>query len=476
MSQIYTYPISSFPNGVNLDKLTNTIKADVAITETLLDISYVSSDVNINFNNPLSSEEKAELDNIVATHDGTPPIYPPTDLRYYLDFEVPTTDSRTSITGPFYMMQPLINRREIFNDSNSPLYIAGFTPLIGANGSVTNLNNIHAKIGWHNQMIVQARFSRPKDILIYYGWLNSFNSATNGWFNEKVAQDMAKYQIIIFGDGIENPSHGDYANTQIIIPRIKQLNTSTLIFGYVSTNQSYADFQTKTDQWNTLGVHGIMMDESGYDYGTVPTNGREAFNQKVDYVHGKSSAKICFPNAWDTDHILGTADDISYPNTTWNPSLLQSKLNENDWIMLESYPVNTTSYSGNGGYETAGDWTIRGNKVNYLQSVYGCNFASVNIIDNGDPNGQNLFNFAFVSSMMWSLEAFGTSDTGYGSSSAAVQYWLRPDVTNMGIVYTVNPSVQQDLLDADVYHRFCEFSKLQLDFSTGAQDSLITKF
>jgi hypothetical protein len=77
---------------------------------------------------------------------------------------------------------------------------------------------------------------------------------------------------------------------------------------------------------------------------------------------------------------------------------------------------------------------------------------------------------------MCSLEGFGTSDTNYGSSSAAVQYWERPDVSNMGIVYTINPSVQLDILDSDVYHRYCEFSKLTLDFSTGAQDSSITKF
>jgi hypothetical protein len=373
-------------------------------------------------------------------------------------------------------MQILTNRRELFNDTENPLYSAGFTPLVGANGSVSNLNNIHAKYGWHNIQVTQARYTRPKDILVYYGWLNSFNSTTNGWYNEKVAQDMAKYRILVFGDGTQDPSHGDYANTQIIIPRIKALNPCALIFGYVSTNQSYANFQTKTDQWNTLGVHGIMMDESGYDYGTTTTNGREAFNQKVDYIHAQTSAKICFSNAWNTDHILGTANDVSFPNTTWNPSVIESNLNEDDWVMLESFPVNTTAYSGNGGYETASDWAARGSKANTLRSTYKCNFASVNIIANGDSNGQDLFDFAFVSSMMWALEAFGTSDTAYGASSAAVQYWTRPDVSNMGVIYTVNPSVQLDTLDADVYHRYCEFSRLKLDFSTGAQDSSITKF
>jgi len=476
MSQSYTYPTSSFPSGVNLDKLTITIQEDSTIAKTLEGISNVESIVTFVFDLALSTIEETELDSIVAAHDGLPPVYLITDIRYYVNTNAIVTDPYTSITGPFDTMQNLINRRELFNDTDSPLYISNFIPLLGTDGSVTNLNNIHAKHGWHNLQITQSRFTRPKDILVYYGWLNSFNSATNGWYNEKVAQDMAKYKILVLGDGVQNPSHGDYANTQIIIPRIKALNPCALIFGYVSTNQSYANFQTKTDQWNTLSVHGIMMDESGYDYGTTATNSREAFNQKVDYVHGKSSSKICFPNAWNIDHILGTADDLSFPNTTWNPSILESNLNENDWIMLESFPVNTTAYSGNAGYESASDWTARGAKANSLRATYKCNFASVNIINNGNANGQDLFDFAFVSSLMWSLEGFGTSDTSYGSSSAAVQYWTRPDVSNMGLVYSINPSILLDTLDADVYHRYCELSKLSIDFSTAAQDSSITKF
>jgi len=474
---LYNYSISGdITSGeVNLDRLTNEINDSVILT-SLISTGTLADDLKIIFSDSLSSGDKTTLDGIVLNHAGTPPVYPLNDIRFYLNTDAIVTDTPTGISGPFSTMQPLINRRELFNDTDSPLYIAGFEPLIGATGSVTNLNTIHEKRGWHNQSIVQSRYTRPKDILVYYGWLNSFNSASNGWYNEKVAQDMSKYRILVFGDGTQNPSHGDYANTQIIIPRIKALNPCALIFGYVSTNQSYANFQTKTDQWNTLGVHGIMMDESGYDYGTTTTNGREAFNQKVDYVHGRSSSKICFSNAWNTDHILGTANDASFPNTTWNPSTIESTLNENDWVMLESFPVNTTAYSGNGGYETVSDWAVRGSKANTLRSIYGCNFASVNIIDNGNVNGQDLFDFAFVSSMMWALEAFGTSDAAYGSSSAAVQYWTRPDVSNMGLVYSINPSILLDTLDADVYHRYCELSKLSIDFSTAAQDSSITKF
>ena len=80
------------------------------------------------------------------------------------------------------------------------------------------IESIHWKLGWHMQQIVSAGFSRPNDLLVYDGWLNSFNSAVNGWDNEKVAQDMARYDIIVLGDGLQSPSHGDWrpspANTE----------------------------------------------------------------------------------------------------------------------------------------------------------------------------------------------------------------------------------------------------------------------
>jgi hypothetical protein len=143
--------------------------------------------------------------------------------------------------------------------------------------------------------------------------MNSFNFGVNGWDNEKVAQDMCKYEIIVLGAGIENPAHPDYANTQIIIPRLKALRPDIKIFGYVATTEAIADFKTKVDQWYDLDIYGIFIDACGYDYGTPATNGRGAFNERVDYIHNKASCNIAFANAWNSDHILGTTNDPTYP-------------------------------------------------------------------------------------------------------------------------------------------------------------------
>jgi len=448
------------------------INQEVKTKQDLVDAQTTIDDVNsiiLDSSTLIAADPGVTLKETIETTDDM-------DLASFLDSNAIVEDTPTGIIGPFYLMQILMNRRELFNDTENPLYHSSVTPILGDDGylvdhanRINNVEIIHGKLGWHNQQLQQALYKQPKDLLIYYGWLNSFNSATNGWNNELVAQEMAKYQIIVMGDGIENPTHGDYANSQIIIARIKVLNPSTLIFGYVAAAQTFVSFEAKVDQWNTLAVHGIFIDEAGYDYGKT----RAEFNTMVDYVHSKTNSKICFANSWNTDHILGIANDVSFPNSTFNNPIVESKLNNTDWILLESFPINTTAYSGNNGYESKGDWIIRGNKAVALRYTYGVNFAACGIINDGNASEVNLFKFGFISLLMFSLESFGTSDVGYGAGSAKTKLITRPDVSNIGIVWYIYPSVVNNTADTDKYYRYLESARLELDFSTGAQTSLI---
>jgi hypothetical protein len=421
-------------------------------------------------------ESKTQLLDLEAVYENMD-----SNLEEFLNETTIVTDPVSNISGPYHLMELLNHRKDLYNDDENPLYEEEFTPILGAGGylvdhatRINSLETIHAKLGWHNQEVQQGKYTRPKDLLIYYGWLNSFNSAQHAWYNEKVAQEMARYSLLVFGNGLQDPTHGDYVNTQIIIPRIKALNPSALIFGYVTVNQTLANFKSKVDQWDTLQVHGIFMDEAGYDYGKT----RAEFNERVDYVHGKTYAKLAFANACNTDHVLGITDDTTYPNATYNDPLTASKLNISDWILLESFPINTTAYTAStpDGYEPKGDWASRGVKAINLRATYGVNFAGSGIINNGNAGETDLFNFGFISALMFSLDGFGTSDTSYGASSAKTKFIARPDVSKMGVVWSLNPAVQLDTLDADVYHRYVENAKLTLDFSDSAQLSSITKY
>jgi hypothetical protein len=301
--------------------------------------------------------------------------------------------------------------------------------------------------------------ARPDDLLIYYGWLNSFNSATNAWNNEKVAQELAKYNMLVLGDGIQNPAHGDFTNTQIILPRVKALNPEVLIFGYVTVNQTLGDFQTKTDQWDTLQVNGIFFDEAGYDYGKT----RAEFNDRVNYVKGKTYSKLCFANAWNLDNILGIIEDPSYPNATFNAGLVSSALGTGDWALLESFTVNTAAYSGNNGYAAKADWHARGTKAAARRNTYNVKMAGSHVIDNSSASGQTLFNYAYNTSMAFATDAVGSSDTNYGASSAASKYWTRPTKT-LGTPRTT-PSVSADASLANVYWRYSNHARMKITYS-----------
>ncbi len=474
----YTYSISvDFPaHAVNPSKLAEEIDASV-IAVGLVRIDTNNGQCHVRFVDALPPGDKTLLDGVVAVHDGTPPVYEPDEFGYW-ENDLPMTDVLSGKTASALIMSILTHRRELYNDVDNPIHLQGFKQILGAGGwaeehasRIANCENIHAKAGWHNQQLKQQGWRRPTDILFYYGHLNSFNSLVNGWVNEKVAQDIAKYGIVVLGNGVQDPTHPDYANTQVIIPRVKALNPNCQIFGYVSANQSLSSFQAKVDQWETLQVHGVFLDEAGYDFGKT----RVEFNDRVGYVHGKTHAKLAFANAWNTDHILGTTNDPSYPNSTWNSGLVASVLTESDWILLESLAVNTTAYSGNNGYASKSDWSARVSKAISLRAIFKVNFAAVGVVNDDNAAGQDLFNFTFISALMASLEAHGTSSVSYGSSTAQVKHWTRPGVSDIGVVWALSPSIQQDVGDADVYHRYAEYAKLTLDFSTGAQTSAITK-
>jgi len=478
MSWNINYNTSSFSNGVNINKFEKQIKSSF-ITITYLYLTIQDNIISLTFESQLTSGDIDILNNIVSSHDGLPTIYTPNNIEYFYDPGLRVIDSSTGVEGPFLIMQCLIHRRELFNDIDSPLHIPNFTPILGDNGSIVdiakrtlNLEEIHNKGGFHYDEIKSASYKKPKNVLFYYGWLNSFNSSFNQWNNEKVAQDLCKYDIIVLGDGVQDPAHPDYANALAIISRIQNLKPRCLIFGYVSAIEYITNFQTKASQWNDLLVNGIFMDEAGYDFGGT----REAFNERVNFVHNLENSYLAFVNSWNSDHVLGIVNDVSFPNNTFNPNLTESVLTEEDWLLLESFGINTESYAVDAGYETKDSWAERGIKAINHRYNYGINLCGLGVINNGNSEGENLFKFGYISSLMFCFEAFGTSDVNYAASSSAVYYWTRPDLTGLENLWDDSPSVMVDNDDSDIYLRYVGSGTLKIDFSSGAQQSSITKY
>ena len=299
-----------------------------------------------------------------------------------------------------------------------------------------------------------------KNMLIYYGWLNSYDSGNNSWNNEKVAQALAKFDILVFGDGLAASTHGDYSNTKVIIPRIQELNPNAKIFGYTTVSQTYANYKTEVDEWDNTDfkVDGVFLDEAGYGdpNATSGNNGRIPFNDKVDYAHSKGF--LVFANAWKPDHILDTTNDTSYPNSTWNPDGIESNLNSDDWYLLESFAIDS-----NENYESATQWKDRGEKAN----EYDINIAACSVIGDGATDGQDRFDFIYTSALMHGLSAVGSSDTSYGASSAKSKMWARPDVSRL---VDNSGSISSD---GNKYFKYNQGNRLELDFSSGSESSTI---
>lgn len=312
---------------------------------------------------------------------------------------------------------------------------------------------------------------RPENLLIYYGWLNAFNSTENQWNNEKVAQDMAIYNLVVFGDGVQDPSHGDFTNTQIIIPRLKELNPAIKIFGYVTANQDMANFKTKVNQWNNLEISGIFVDEAGYDYGIK----REDFNTLIVHICSRSYAHRPFVNAWNIIHVLGVENDPNFPNSTFNPDENESLLpGEDHWYLLESFSVNTDSYTSTNGFASGSDWKTRGDKAVLYRDEYGISLASVGIINDYNTDGQELFDFSYYSALAYSLDANGVSDSFYGANSAKSRFWVRPKETFF--IESEIPAPAQNKTISDAFICYGKEGKITIDFTAGNQSVSIEKW
>jgi len=300
-----------------------------------------------------------------------------------------------------------------------------------------------------------------KNLGIYYGWLNALNSATHAWSNEAVARDLARYHLLVLGDGVQESAHGDYTNTKVILPRIKELNPNCVFYGYVTVNQTYDNFVAKVKEWQILGVEGIFFDEAGYDFGTVATNSRSAFNEKVRFV--KAADMFCFINAWNPDHVLGIENDVSYPNPTWNPGLLDSPLDESDYLLLESFGITSL-----GTFETPTAWFARGEKALEMREEYGIQLAGSSVIPDGHEDEVERMQFLSVSAAMWDLDALGTSDENYGASSAKMKLVARPDMRGLELGDSAVV-----FLETNKYACYGENGMVNIDFASGAESSSI---
>ncbi len=211
----------------------------------------------------------------------------------------------------------------------------------------------------------------PKSLLIYYGYPISFEGL---WDAQKVVDSIASnYDVWVCGDYYQDPAHAEYASTTAIISGL--LAKGVEVYGYIplgvnSENRSISTLETAIDDWNTLGVTGIFMDEFGFDYETT----RDRQVTLANYTHSKSLKYIA--NAWiwedfsiDIDTNLPAewaADDWRRSNfTTYNPNNTTLPRNADDAFLVENFGIDSNGMSSNWDFVERLNNIINRNPNNY---------------------------------------------------------------------------------------------------------------
>ena len=217
------------------------------------------------------------------------------------------------------------------------------SPLVLVDGTVRELPNGDTITGAGAAVpAVPAR----KHLLVYYGVPVAFKGI---WDAAAVAAEIAaNYDYWVVGDTYQGPAHGEYASTVSIVNAVRAAGCK--VYGYVPIGLStsaltLAQMQARVDQWATIGVDGIFLDEFGFDYSNTRTRQKSI----VDYVHGKGLPYCA--NAWTAeDFMCDNVNELPWPSNDWryvnfatgNPTNLVLPRTPADCHLIENFGFSHT--------------------------------------------------------------------------------------------------------------------------------------
>lgn len=244
-----------------------------------------------------------------------------------------------------------------------------------------------------------------KKLAFFYGWPSTINGSTTV---AEAVNHYANYDMVVFGQGIENPSHPDHANTDLIINNAGMTNTS--VYGYVDSTISYTDIYTAIDRWIAMNVVGIFFDRFGYDFSVS----REKQNSLVEYVRYKG--KNSFVNAWNPDDVFSSAIEATY-----NPQGLSASIDGNDWYLAESYQII------NGAFQSEIDWRTKSDKMTTYKTSNGTKMAATTTYD-ASAFDQAKADYSYYSAILDDLDAWSWGEQFFSSSSSQLPFRTRKTI------------------------------------------------
>lgn len=277
-----------------------------------------------------------------------------------------------------------------------------------------------------------------QQLCIFYSWATYINGS-NG-IVDKAVKNYQKCNVVVFGNGLQHQNHTDHNNTKKMIPKLTAKGIE--VYGYttlgVSTvNLSKITLKKHVNEWKSMGVTGVFLDEAGYDYKVT----RERQNEVIDYIHN-SGLKV-FVNAWNPDDVLSDKDDKGYKN----PSHMKSA----DWFLLESWKM------GQGEMEPLKNMVNRGQKAIYYKNQKKIRVAAVTTKNNPQNSDYKSTNYqtAWWSASAYGFDAFQWTDCNYSSDNSKLIFY--PILNhNYGTVF-LN---KQPILKNGSYERYTNKGKI----------------
>lgn len=255
----------------------------------------------------------------------------------------------------------------------------------------------------------------PKKVSFYYGYPSSVNAT----YTVTGAVNVFKeYDVVVFGDGLQDPNHQDYQNLVDIMNHPDMTNTE--VFGYIDSTLSVNDVQTKIDQWYAVGnLAGIFFDQFGYDFNVS----REKQREIVWCVHEKGNGLKSFVNAWNPDDVFSNAVDATH-----NPNGLETRVGSNDYYLAESFVVM------NGVYDNADidnnnikDWQDKAIKMSNYKTQFGTEMHCCPTLS-AVPYDQNLIDFSYYATVLNQFDGFAVGEENFSASSASLPFRPRPQI------------------------------------------------
>lgn len=287
-----------------------------------------------------------------------------------------------------------------------------------------------------------------KKVCIYYGYPKAIGGS---WDIDKACAIYGNYEIVVFGDKYNNPTHEAYEDTKKIFSTLKERYPNTKIVGYVpigkhpdyiESNLTMEELKRRVDLWVTMGTNGIFLDEFGFDYYVT----RERQNEIVSYV--KENKNFVFVNSWSIDYIFSSQDmTISWmPDFRPNPNSLPPILDENDYSLFENLFFSCEKIASDVGtsvkLKCSTPWRINDAFLyyNHIKSEYGSTYyekfktqmVALDGIPSNIPTDQKniIKTISLIGSSVLNIPCLAFGDENWGSTGN-YHHWGLPSELNL---------------------------------------------